>query len=181
MKRGLTIGTAVLVTLTLAACGNSASSKAESSSSASASRASESSRIVASKKESESDKKAHPLDHLSTRKLAEYNKGLAASLIEDQGFANNGKNEYAWSTYVDSVSYSSRGLIGNVNSDFIELDDSGKTKVGQGLQGLAGSQIVIMDIDLAADAPAIYTNIHYNGDRIGHSKSWHPSEFTWSN
>lgn len=180
MKKTIVLGIAVLASLSLAACESSSAAEAETPSQSTEAHTSNDNQKVTSKKESKTNDNTHPLDYLSPEKLASYNKGLADSLIEDQKFAKGGNNNYSWSTYIDSVSYSSRGLIANVNPNFVNLNNTDKTKIGKSLQGLAGAQIVMMNIELAPDAPSVYTNIHYNGHRIGHSKILNPSSFKWS-
>lgn len=180
MKKTIVLGIAVLASLSLAACESSSAAEAETPSQSTEAHTSNDNQKVASKKESKTSDNTHPLDYLSSEKLASYNKGLADSLIEDQKFAKGGNKNYSWSTYIDSVSYSSRGLIANVNPNFVNLNNTDKTKIGKSLQGLAGAQIVMMNIELAPDAPSVYTNIHYNGRRIGHSKILNPSSFKWS-
>lgn len=134
-----------------------------------------------SKKSSSEDKDANTiLTDMSKSQLKKFNASLLNSLNEDQKFANNGKHGYEYATYIDTLAYSSRGLVVKVNSDFMSLNDAQKTTVGTGAQKLAAAQLVIMGKDISTDSSPIQTNVHYGADRIGHSKYTNGSEFKWT-
>ena len=120
------------------------------------------------------------LQAMDAKKLAKFNEELLSSLNEDQDFANNGQKGYSYATYIDTLAYDhNRGLIVKVNADFMNLSDPQKTTVGQGAQKLTTTQLVIDGMDIGSDSSAIMTNVHYGSERIGHSKSFSPSNFKW--
>lgn len=118
------------------------------------------------------------LQSLSTKELKKYNDGLIDSLNEDQSYSEKGNSKYDWSTYVDTMVYDNRGLIVKVTSDFTSLTDKNKSIVAQNSQGLANTQVILLDKDVQADS-APYTSIYMGEKRIGHSHSWNASKFKW--
>lgn len=152
----------------------------QSSSSVSPSSSSSSSKEQSSNSE-EDGKASTILSKMSTTKLKEYNDDLLSSLNEDQGYANSGKKDYAYTTYIDTLAYDqNRGLIVEVNSDFTTLSDAQKAIVANGAQKLAVAQSVLSGSDELTDNSAPLTNIYYNGNKIGHAKFTNTSEFKWS-
>ncbi|WP_258115611.1 hypothetical protein [Levilactobacillus yiduensis] len=149
---------------------NEASSSSESSSSISSSSSSSSS--------SQSTTENDILAGYSAKELKSYNSGLIDSLNEDQGYANNGKKEYNASLYIDTLGYSSRGLIVKVTSEFASLDKDSKTVVGQYAQKLANAQVVLQGDNVSEESTPT-TQIYYGAKKIGHSKLTNGTEFKW--
>lgn len=188
MKRGLTIGTVMLMSLALTACGSSSSSSESASSSKKAksekvvskSSSAKSSSKKASSSEKASDDANQILQAMNTDTLKKFNTELASGLKEDQGFAQAGKDGYNYATYIDTIEYNhARGLIVTVNDDFMNLTEDQGTVVGQGAQKLTAGQLLLFGSEVGADSTAVRTNIHYNGNRIGYSKAFNTSEFKW--
>ncbi|MDN7062856.1 hypothetical protein FIV11_14180 [Lactiplantibacillus plantarum] len=187
MKKVATMGTILLTGLSLTACVSSSNESSSSSKKESTSKVakSNSKKEASSKKESSSSSKKSNdandiLQSMDSKKLAKFNEDLSSSLSEDQGFANDGQKGYDYATYIDTLAYDhNRGLIVTVNDDFMGLNGAQKTTVGQGAQKLAATQLVIDGMDIGADSSAIMTNVHYGSERVGHSKSFSPSNFKW--
>lgn len=143
-------------------------------------------KVASSSTESSSSSSSKPeettendvLQSLSTKELKKYNDGLIDSLNEDQSYSEKGNSKYNWSTYVDTMVYDNRGLIVKVTSDFTSLTDKNKSIVAQNSQGLANTQVILLDKDVQADS-APYTSIYMGEKRIGHSHSWNASKFKW--
>lgn len=131
-----------------------------------------------SKKSSKSTTENDILAGYSAKELKAYNSGLIDSLGEDQGYANDGKDKYNASLYVDTLSYSNRGLVVKVTSEFAGLDKDSKTSVGQYAQKLANAQVVIQGGDVTEESTPT-TQIYYGSKKIGHSKLSNGNEFKW--
>lgn len=143
------------------------------------SKTAESSSISSSNtKSSKSTTENDILASYSAKELKSYNSGLIDSLDEDQGYANDGKDKYSASLYIDTLSYSNRGLVVKVTSEFSGLDKDSKTAVGQYAQKLANTQVVLQGGEVKEESTPT-TQIYYGSKKIGHSKLTDGTEFKW--
>lgn len=148
---------------------NNSSNETESSSSTASS---------SSKSSSESKTENDILASYSAKKLKKYNSALIDSLDEDQSYANDGKEKYNASLYIDTLSYNSRGLVVKVTSEFSSLVKDKKTAVAQYAQKLANTQVVLQGGEVSEESTPT-TQVYYGNKKIGHSKMTNGIEFKW--
>ncbi|WP_261811066.1 hypothetical protein [Levilactobacillus humaensis] len=122
------------------------------------------------------------LQKLSGKELRKYNSSLIDSLNEEQQWANDGKNKYNESLYIDNLKYdSSRGLLVYVSDEFTTLKNTDRSAVSRHAQQLANAQVVILGKEVNEDSMPV-TSIYHGSEKIGRSKALSGNlKFKWIN
>lgn len=135
-------------------------------------------------------------DSDDSAEIKQYNEKIAASLKENQGFANgtldkdgnptdNGtpNDDFNWALYINSIKYAKdKSLEVQVINDFkaLSIDDK-KTVINSAQNSALAAISEVKDVSTETYQSNLYVSIYNGTTAIGHSRMTKYTEFKWYN